>query len=1767
MVKQKSTLFCRKFRQIAGGETRLYKRIINLSLLICMLVSLVSPGFAAAERSADAPAAVLEQGSPNSSSAPINSFQDVKPTDWFYDAVTYVKQNGIFGGTDNDSFSPKGTMTRAMYVTALGRMAGVDISQYSISSFSDVQAGTWYAPYVQWAIEKGITSGTGDHDFSPNAAISREQMATLALRYFESYKIPYQTNASLTSKPNDTVDISPWAVDAVVKLWQAGLLHGDAIGNFNPKSNASRAEASVFFMRNNEVVKTWITQNRVVPTPTPTPTSPTLTTSTPTSTPDSGSGNGANPGDTNAGPYIITFETNGGSAINSLSLKQGATLNHLPDPMKSGSIFVGWYKDSALSEPVYPDAIVNRNMTLYARYEEPFETQTIPSVTKLDQDKSFTIGVIDGTGSMTADSVKAGMTFEALTHPDFATHVGIRVEGSSGEFTVGANSGAFEEGGTYQLKLNNANLSFAGQDKSTTTYVFTIAKQEVQHVTLNPDLIYIPSSEVTNMTQNGKVVTPGTIPVIDLNAGDGGAVQSVGNATEGIFQYHGNQNIQVGNTVAIYNGVAPNQRNLATSADDDGEVAYVTIRAIDGSTYTYETADAKKVLFTPDVLPVSDTADMDGDLSNHSITVSENTMNYSDSKYAQLGLTASTVVQAGDFIAFYTGVFGDASSQLAGYAQITGVSSSGTNDVITYTDVTLEQITASMDYYTQQNVEGSQLLQNTDVAVMEAQIEDQALESGFVNKATQYLAALAIDTDSFKKLDGDFDMKNYSITYADGSSVSDRNVMRLNGNRVQVENVSVKADIGTELQHFADKSGLSASLQVSCDIVVDAGGQRNIVIHLTGTFEQEVRVSLSADANTDWGLFLGFIPYLREYEVSPTVDTYTYTAINFDAEIGTFEKGEEWNWNDNSKVQNIAKQIKALMDAKEDLDEHFNGIDSLDSSLPALYQNMLNNETDWVDLFDVNLVDINMRLLLGIIQVEFKGDFVVSANANLSIGCTFSYENGKRYIFNVKLFAREATNKTVSLLDEKYQFTFYTMGTLGLRAGLRLELAVGLFSTEANSVGVQADVGAYVKLWGYFYYQLTYLSSQGKTSHYAGAIDLEFGVFTEVKFKAQLFKGTFSYEPTLYEDEWPLYTVGSRQNILDFAYSQDDAPRVNLHGQSTKSTILPYSIFDMSSMDLQTGEVTEQSYDRSKDFTVSISNKNFIYDTRTNQVLLQNYNYDPTGMDATMTITWRRAPLTFGSAPIARTIPLHWDDLKGSYSLYLYSHETNDGKLTLLKTISGKYNDPIPAEPVPTRKGYKFVNWYKNDSDAGPTALPGRMPSYDSMWVARWTPKTDTPYKVEVYLQNVSNDSYTLSDEFTYKGTTDWPAAARPPAYAGFATPAEQFTTVKGDGSTVVKYYYARNVYKLTFDPGHGGTPITSSLKFGAPITAPIVNMPGYVFTSWRDTNLSENVPASANVVAPTMPAINTTYKGIYSLDSHVPITVEYYLGDNTGSNFQLMEAKTKYGTAFLRFDNRDIGTMDARWMSPYSKLTTTVPSPLSIYVDPTLDLRIKLYFVPYLFNLTFDANGGVGGTVSQLAYGSPINPPTVTKPGYTFEGWSQSVPSTMPGNDLTFTAVWQATGYQVLYYQQNLDDDGYTEVEAVAGSGGIGSTATATPKDYTGFTYDSSNPNNVTSGTVTADGTLTLKLYYTRNSYTLLFIDSVTSTNYSTAQVKYGATIVPPADVIPSDFYPPGFVLITWDPLENDTPSLEAPEGATMPAHDASYNARFGFPGGQLGL
>ena len=92
-------------------------------------------------------------------------------------------------------------------------------------------------------------------------------------------------------------------------------------------------------------------------------------------------------------------------------------------------------------------------------------------------------------------------------------------------------------------------------------------------------------------------------------------------------------------------------------------------------------------------------------------------------------------------------------------------------------------------------------------------------------------------------------------------------------------------------------------------------------------------------------------------------------------------------------------------------------------------------------------------------------------------------------------------------------------------------MAVGLISTKLASVGFTAEVGGYAQVWGYLYYQLKYAASQGRTASSMGAIYMEIGMYMEVNFLAQALSGTFSYNPTLFEKQWPLYSVGVVENV------------------------------------------------------------------------------------------------------------------------------------------------------------------------------------------------------------------------------------------------------------------------------------------------------------------------------------------------------------------------------------------------------------------------------------------------------------------------------------------------------------------------------------------------------------------------------------------------------------------------------------------------------------
>ena len=172
---------------------------------------------------------------------------------WAKQDIEFVAARGLLSGTGNNLFSPDGTMTRGMFVTALGRLAGVNPDSYQNRSFTDVKADAYYAAYVEWAAQKNIAGGTGDNLFGPDAPVTREQMAVMMTNYAGqmNYSIPTPL-ASVTFADNDK--ISAWAAKEVAAMQRAGIVKGKDGNRFDPQGNATRAEVSAVLRRFVEVV-------------------------------------------------------------------------------------------------------------------------------------------------------------------------------------------------------------------------------------------------------------------------------------------------------------------------------------------------------------------------------------------------------------------------------------------------------------------------------------------------------------------------------------------------------------------------------------------------------------------------------------------------------------------------------------------------------------------------------------------------------------------------------------------------------------------------------------------------------------------------------------------------------------------------------------------------------------------------------------------------------------------------------------------------------------------------------------------------------------------------------------------------------------------------------------------------------------------------------------------------------------------------------------------------------------------------------------------------------------------------------------------------------------------------------------------------------------------------------------------------------------------------------------------------------------------------
>ena len=1715
----------------------------------------------------------------------LSDFSDVSKDSWYYDSVKYVKENGIFSGVSANQFDPKGELTRAMFVTVLGRMAGVDASTYQgESEFSDVSKDAYYAPYVAWAKKHGITGGTGAGKFAPDSAVTRQEMATFFVRYFDAFDVEYDTGKKVDTTPADISSVASWAKDSVLKLWSVGLLNGDG-KSFDPYSKATRAETAALCERTDKSVKVWYSEPDVPKVTEPEEAKKDEPVKKPTLS-----------GGSKTVYYKVTKHI-GDETVEEMA-KSRSLLSLVSVPAQADNqIFIGWYYDEELTKPVKSDDVLTGDVDVYAKFSEvelmePSGKQNF--ITQEDAPANFEIKI----KADTKPELGVDFTFKNISSPDRTDGVEdantllpeetLTISGSNGLYTIKNNNG-YTAGDTYQIELLNDEMTYVATfangdetDEYVRFYNVIVAKEEALELQINDGIKYINADEELSQVDKENVLAYSGLYKATFSE-DGEATYQ---ATEGngSFTYNGS-GIAVGDTVAVYSGTKPSERSVLS--DHDGDVAYLEITAIDSNTYYYKVAETTDVLFTPDVLPIDiDEGDGVESVDAGRLVIDKDKLDFSGDEYKVMNLDSQTIVEVGDFIGFYTGEFGGA-AQNAGYARITAIEYSEETATITYAEAAEADVLASMDMFNEKELSEEEIEDALDKQKIEEAVNAQLMGSNFIQEAAQYLAEASLITEEVQEVFGeDTKPEDLIIIYPDGRKFEDGDI-HLMGNLFETaedSTIQVSVTITPKLEHFEDSTGVRIEISAKFEYDVQKeGSKKKLHLELTTLFEEEVLLGFTADGGAVWKKKWIF-PYIADYEMNASVGIGSYTGIGITAtaklDQDEVDAGMPWPANDGAewgtkKLFKLSESIKKASEKYKKVMAEAEG--SHGGGLEDKYKDFMENANDaWIDIFEFNIIDKSGTVdPYGVLAYGVKVDFVVSANLNVALGVSFCYEASKKHTIHISVMNKEAESESVDVGTNGYKFDFYVMGMMGIKAGVRAKVLVGLFSVKVDGIGIQAEGGLYAQFWGYFYLSITNYhqpveQEDGTTKKesvreksMSGAMLIEIGAYLDVNFVAEVLNGKYAWTPSLYSNQWPFLEIGQSENILDFAYEQSE----DIYTQEMlKETLdLPTELFEMKYMDLKSGEVyggekdeegnwstSEEKGNRGtplvpKDyidfaddedkpitdyFHIEFDNDKFSYDAENNRIVVNPGN--SVKEETEMKIVFKGAPLAYTSTTPSRTLKISWSDPEG---VRYIAFNSNGG--TQVKTLSGAGNETIKWPQNPTKQGYVFAGWYKDEALTKPytgstTNLPGKNDTSFTLY-AKWTPATDTPYKVEHYLRQLGSKKFDLvtDDTVILKGTTESTVTAPANNYEGFSPVETVQDVVKANGSLVLQVYYERNKYNVTFKAGEDDkNPTVFSLYYGANVSTPIVTKLGYLFDGW-----DKEVPV-------VMPAQDSVFTATWVPDTETPYRVEHYLERADKDGYSLNSFEEKQGETNKALAVNALAKTDIEGMT-FEKATVNAQEAETAAILADGTLVIKLYYKRNLYSVNFDTKGAAAMQAIPVAYGKKIVKPETepTKQGYVFAGWYMDeaytdavnfTPDKMPANEITLYAKWDpadGVAYKVEHYLAELDGTYTKYAQDSLLSGKTDTDVNAVPAAISGFAFDEENANNIKSGKVAPDGSLVLKLYYNRAYFDVEWLNHKDEVIVTTSVIYGGSVTEPVVDTAPERT---GYIFDGWNvPME----------------------------------
>ncbi len=740
---------------------------------------------------------------------------------------------------------------------------------------------------------------------------------------------------------------------------------------------------------------------------------------------------------------------------------------------------------------------------------------------------------------------------------------------------------------------------------------------------------------------------------------------------------------------------------------------------------------------------------------------------------------------------------------------------------------------------------------------------------------------------------------------------------------------------------------------------------------------------------------------------------------------------------------NIAQELLHLTD--DGITDGDAGVDN-DVSIKSVeelmerYSEMLEKETDWVTLLDKNLVTAEG----GVYAVNFmlKVDFVIRTNMSIALGSTLEYETGKRYCFwfKVGLYSPTGGSSSMDLIDESLAFQFYVMGKLEVKMGAKITLGVSIGSASFAYAGIYAEVGPYVKLYGFFVYSYQRMREANtltnvKKEQMMGALYMETGIYLVIGVEASAIMGLFEVSCDFVDAEFPILEAGSNEFPYEFSYELVDDEKIIIRDSDGNSgngvtMILPENLRAVRTMILTKGTTVNKIFDF-KDYNVYLSNPNFSLDPATGEIKVSV----PDGvrsMDCEMRLTFKHGKMAFSDYDIAISIPLFWTNLSTEELSEYYTASVRVGNaIDGYQTVWSKRILKNTQFDLPTADEIKDIIGYNNLKYAS----------------GAYAENYDTSAGIiedKVYDFNVTSKTYSI----TVNGIEDKNASQVFTAKYGETF---DFSSLAGTGKNNPSRGEYTVFHNVTTDAAivvgkdADGRDVYETIDLGSPISERVA------------LALEEGITATANYVDNSVKVVF-----VFGGTAHDEITEVICKGDTVDlTDIELMAAEDGLAITDIR---PELGPV---------RSSTVYTVTLGVLTGDS-------------FTVSFEENGGSAVSDITKIGGSIMGAlPVPARPGYKFGGWftdngtfkNEFKLKLFPKENVTLYAKWTAEEYNVTFHVNGGTGETPAGIKAVYDSTyGTLPTAERTGHGFAGWYTAPEGGTKITDTskvTVTADQTL----------------------------------------------------------------------------------------------